>query len=585
LSVLADRLLSSRKGLRDFRQQEEPGEKCSLCGLRQALHPEGEVEYSKLRAFWETLRTIDVEVNREKIKLAGRIRRGDRFCAVCLTKRLAWEHSFLKRQFQGVVGSAPQGQEHLLFPSTSTIATAAFKARLLEKLKESEELCQAVKAYTNRMLKLLRPSSYDIFYYSAPIPRLERLLKDSTLDPQTLKTFLRLDGDWLYEESFDPEVIARECGVEREKLEGVEEARSALRALLEVAGRFQCGRPSRYYALLVLDGDQMGWWLSGRKAPLFQAVLHPKTKEQLNLTQASSLLGLRRPLGPSLHMALSDAMKSFALYIVGSLVEEAFAGKLIYAGGDDVAAFVPLADLSGVLRGLHRYVSGLQEGEDTLERMQIVAPGFARRDRDGSSRLFMLAGKEFTVSAGVVIAHHTHPFSHVVEKAFEAMKHHAKEQLGRSSFAIHLIKRSGEPLEVGARWVEEVDGKSFESLAVLENVQRLFAPSESITKKLSPRLISDMKAVALGLQQWPVDLVSDDLLEAQKAELRRLLGRHAEGMKREEIQELHSSLADLLGSWETQYREWTGDSSKEGKPGWERLINFLLLARFLAEEA
>ncbi|MEM4297911.1 MAG: hypothetical protein QW815_06050, partial [Nitrososphaerota archaeon] len=245
MSVLADRLVSSRKALRDFRQQEEPGERCSLCGLRRALHPGGEIKYSELRAFWETLRTIDMDVNDGKIKLAGRIRRGERLCAICLTRRLAWEHSFSRTHFKQVVASDQKGQEHLLFPSTSTIATAAFKARILEKLNESEELCRAVKVYTDRMVKLLRrPGSYDIFYPSAPIPRLERLLKeviprDATLNKDTLEVFLRLDGAWLYEESFDREAIEREHEEIRGKLQGLEEASGALRVLLSVAGRLQ----------------------------------------------------------------------------------------------------------------------------------------------------------------------------------------------------------------------------------------------------------------------------------------------------------------------------------------------------------
>jgi len=51
VSRLAARALTNRKTLRDFKQQPAPGEKCSLCGTRSALHPAGADKYRDLRKF------------------------------------------------------------------------------------------------------------------------------------------------------------------------------------------------------------------------------------------------------------------------------------------------------------------------------------------------------------------------------------------------------------------------------------------------------------------------------------------------------------------------------------------------------
>jgi CRISPR-associated protein Cmr2 len=54
VSQLAARVLSNRKSLRNFGQHEAPGEKCSMCGVRSALHPQ--------REFWEKLMDIKTEI-------------------------------------------------------------------------------------------------------------------------------------------------------------------------------------------------------------------------------------------------------------------------------------------------------------------------------------------------------------------------------------------------------------------------------------------------------------------------------------------------------------------------------------------
>lgn len=57
-------------------------------------------------------------------------------------------------------------------------------------------------------------------------------------------------------------------------------------------------------------------------------------------------------LTPAIHSAISTALRNYAIEFVRKIVEEEHLGKLIYAGGDDVLAFVNLKDLFDVMEKL-----------------------------------------------------------------------------------------------------------------------------------------------------------------------------------------------------------------------------------------
>lgn len=585
VSQLAARTLTNRKSLRDFRQHEAPAEKCSLCGVRSVLHPDLNSfqqhllnqtsepghqeaikrmkEHALLRAFWEAL----TQIKTDDVRLAGRIRKGDRLCSVCLTKRLAWEQHFLRKTF---INLFDPGEAHLLFPSTSSIATASFKKKVLEKLKDSDpqanSLKKAVENYVEKVLSFLRPNGgqgrYDIYYHSAPIPFLEKLRKEvRDLDQEVLKHFIRIDGEWLFDESFVPEKIEREYLVKKEMLWGLETAKQAANELRAAAEKFDL-KPTKYYALLAMDGDYMGHWLSGQNGPPLLKLLHPVVaKAFTDNAELKDLLCRKRPLGPTLHMALTAAQKNFALQIVRQIVEEEHVGKLIYAGGDDVLAFVPISELLPVLRKLRWLCSGESVKLDT-NAIQDVGHGFATRvNSPKDKRRFMLLGSEFSLSAGVAIVHYTHPFSHAVEEAYRAMKEHAKKELDRNAFAIYLMKRSGEPLETGAKWKLKTDAGEFSTL------ERLEAIVAAMQDELSSKLAYDLKEEAAGMA-----LLTQ---EAQVSELRRLTYRHlSSAMSKEEKERfINDKLVPLL----------QGLQAQNAKKAWERLIGLLLLARFLAQ--
>lgn len=111
-------------------------------------------------------------------------------------------------------------------------------------------------------------------------------------------------------------------------------------------------RPEAYYALILMDGDRMGAWLSGqgewgeKYRVKYRDTWHSqiKTVVENRLTNVGGSLasypGEKRPVSPARHMAISSALNSFALHFARHIVEDIGKGKLIYAGGDDVLAMV-----------------------------------------------------------------------------------------------------------------------------------------------------------------------------------------------------------------------------------------------------
>lgn len=161
-------------------------------------------------------------------------------------------------------------------------------------------------------------------------------------------------------------------------------------------------RLERYFAVLAMDGDQIGQWVSGTK-----------------LTPAPEDF-------ESYHRKFSLALSSFALDQVREVVEQ-HQGRLIYAGGDDVIAILPADNVIACAEALREaYRRAMHE---------FVGEGDVRPEMSG----------------GIAIAHFKSPLQDVVRAAHAAEKR-AKYSLGRSALAVSLLKRSGEIIEWGCEW-------------------------------------------------------------------------------------------------------------------------------------
>ena len=268
----------------------------------------------------------------------------------------------------------------------------------------------------------------------------------------------------------------------------------------------------KYFAVLAFDGDEIGKWMSGEKTPELRSQFadysdsaerkgavryFEETKDTQGGARLAKVLKVRRPVSPSYHLQLSEALSNFALYCARPIVES-FDGRLIYAGGDDVLAFVPadtaLACADALQRafrgepGLENFITPvakrllkahteakpqrksprwepLAADERLVAGSGSASSGFLVRkddmhpesptrslaDQNGNPIPFIVPGPAATASVGIAIAHFKAPLQDVVRAAQSAEKR-AKSALNRNAVAITLIKHSGETIEWGCQW-------------------------------------------------------------------------------------------------------------------------------------
>jgi CRISPR-associated protein Cmr2 len=193
-------------------------------------------------------------------------------------------------------------------------------------------------------------------------------------------------------------------------------------------------KPERYYALILMDGDNMGAWLAGNEEQYrlaFRGAWHSKVRSGIEpIVQGNArlrdYLHEKRPASPARHMAISSALNGFALDLARHIVEDLCKGKLIYAGGDDVLAMVTIDDMPRCLWLLRLAYSGtMPEGQEPFfGHLDLeMKNGFVLWERSRKDRRFYrVMGEKATASAGAVVAHHTAPLGAVLRELRQAEK-------------------------------------------------------------------------------------------------------------------------------------------------------------------
>ncbi|HSR51474.1 MAG TPA: type III-B CRISPR-associated protein Cas10/Cmr2, partial [Acidobacteriota bacterium] len=324
----------------------EPGEKCSLCGRRQALtnHPP-EMGLHKARRhandFWKR-RSLNPDPDSV-----------ERLCAVCASKRFLVEGGVARDQpkLAGInpfwAGPEPpeavadqDGRVRVPFPSTAMLAAQDFLVELVRSTECRDLLKRVVKAHEK-----------------ADLPRtsfarsLKSLARHSESESWEVRQFLKLD----IQAVLFPQTLTKAIDQAREEnerqAEALEELQKAVQQLLNKASKILAsGKPKTGFAVIRLDGDSISRLLLGDAEVVqtcWQDVLHPDVVKKLGENPRtkeagwSELLEAKRLFGPSLHAFVSRSLAAFAHRIVPWVVESEFPGRLIYCGGDDILCLAP----------------------------------------------------------------------------------------------------------------------------------------------------------------------------------------------------------------------------------------------------
>ena len=245
------------------------------------------------------------------------------------------------------------------------------------------------------------------------------------------------------------------------------------------------GEGERYFAVIAFDGDDMGKWVSGEKTPPFSSQLASYhdggSLEYFQRTDHAGMftdfLKTPRPLSPSYHLQFSECLSNFALHCVRPIVE-AHAGRLIYAGGDDVVALLPADTALACADDLQLAFSGMSPKNSACGILQ-KAPGFLTsknfhertgKTDPGSENLipFIVPGPAASASVGIAIAHFKSPLQDTV-RAAQAAEKRAKKLPDKGAVAVTVMKRSGETVEWAARWNDDGVQAAFTLLDALRD--------------------------------------------------------------------------------------------------------------------
>ncbi len=206
------------------------------------------------------------------------------------------------------------------------------------------------------------------------------------------------------------------------------------------------GDPDPYLGVLVADGDRVGKAIAGITTP-------------------------------DAHRVFSNALAEFAADV--RRVVNDHNGVLIYAGGDDVVAFVPKDRCLDCARALHDLFD---------QTMSVALPAQSARP---------------TLSIGLAIAHFMEPREDLLAYGREAERHakrqrpRDKNQRERNALAVHLVKRGGGPVEMRMNWEQGPVAHLNRLVSLLKN------------GSVSGSVAYDMHRIALLYDRWPSDSVRD----------------------------------------------------------------------------
>ncbi len=216
----------------------------------------------------------------------------------------------------------------------------------------------------------------------------------------------------------------------------------------------QFGEPSPYLAVLLADGDRMGATLSKIESP-----------EE--------------------HRRFSAALASFASS--AAEIVRTHRGALVYSGGDDVLAMLPLST--------------------ALECASRLRQSFSS---------FLAAWDGPTLSVGITIGHAMEDLEEMLARARRA-EHYAKEP-DRNGLALHYSPRNQIGRTIRLRWKESPSAVGDDAHEEMLRLQGFFADNE-----LPDKAAFEISLLARHYRGWSTS--NPDLPNALRADTRRILRR------------------------------------------------------------
>jgi CRISPR-associated protein Cmr2 len=425
------------KNTRTWAIPTAPGERSTLSGQFSAVHPQlhyhgqfkngGGLSARSMRLFWRLMAEV----------YPGLFNGSEKLNAIELTKRMAWRYGGVAESLGINLGQEDDtNYDNLIrFPNLSSIAAARFTC---EDFKKGGQKTRNYWNCLNTLINQQLPNKADTFAsrtHGRPyqIPKVDRQINPENRNGQNFNGVM-FSSKWLAD---DMNCNAQET--------------ATLRSLVEEAhkkAKFGEGSPADWWVIVLGDGDGMGKYVSGSKLKKYKEYLITDAiaEKVKNHQDYPDLLATQKRMGPATHVGLNRALLDFSNRLVPYLTEERYCGKVVYSGGDDVMAVLPLADLLGYLRSLRAAWCA----DPDPEREFSTEGGYwtPKQSLQGlQKRPYFTMGDGATMSLGIVIAHKSVPLPTVLESLWTAEKDRAKKLYGKDGLCFRVIYGSGNTLE------------------------------------------------------------------------------------------------------------------------------------------
>lgn len=413
-SLTESNTLDRLKNWRTHLPPEEGGVKCMMMEgwqeLSGVISPIGD-EGKKLKAFWQALRD-------SKPDFALDLREGEHLCVIAFIKRRFVRYF---EKFNTEIDSKWTIKGWKIpfnVPSVDYMAAAPWLADLMKKAQQDLALNQAMWHFHDKALALTKT-------YNETDNNINCIVQI-----KANKQWEALDGRVFFET-----MLANSYLWDNTQLKQAEETLSALKKLHTLA---ELEPVSPFYAILLMDGDDLGKQMSDGD-------------KQDDIT---------------------DGLSQFTSK-VEKIVEE-HSGFLIYAGGDDVLALFPLEYAMGAAVSIQAEYKKIFIDINTK---RLVNPESRKRFPVNTS-----------ISAAIEYVHIKTPLGKVLKDAHDLLDNVAKDKTGRDSIACRVWKQSGLQLQWSMPWKQAIDDKNRDKL-VLETIADKFREYQA--KQIQLALDSD----------------------------------------------------------------------------------------------
>ncbi|NET45363.1 type III-B CRISPR-associated protein Cas10/Cmr2 [Okeania sp. SIO2B3] len=446
------------KNTRTWQIPVAPGERSTLSGQYSAVHPG--LNYNKfregagmsagnMRLFWQVMAKVEA--------FQGLFNGSEKLNALELTKRMAWVYGgvaeslgvSIEQEKYIAYNTQPDTDDNeeqsnsenqqldyekfIRFPNLTSIAAAKFAYEHPQKVAEywgclNAKLKQS--NFTSRQKRIFRAKTRRSFQ----VRKTDKVLGSNGN--------INCNGVM-----FSSKWLAEDMSLERDQI-------SELRNIVDKTHK-ECGfgdsSPSDWWAIVLGDGDNMGKYVNGSRLKPYKDYINQDAIEEKQRQQIEAVLPefmeTRKRMGPATHVGLNRALLDFSNRLVPYLTEERCCGRVVYSGGDDVMAVLPVEDLPEYLRSLHAAWQGGEDSEFESEGGYWFPKDETVKNSSLDKRPYFTMGAGATMSMGIVIAHKSVPLPTVLESLWTAEKDRAKKIPGKDGLCFRVIYGSGNTLE------------------------------------------------------------------------------------------------------------------------------------------